>query len=77
MAPDTPRFGKCCEDLRQAMHAGNNSMFNDEDGILLLNVAVVPMQGSTGWFSKPVRFCPFCGTELQPAEDIRAWGNRA
>ena len=77
MAPDTPRFGKCCEDLRQAMHAGKNSMFNDEDGILLLNVAVVPMQGSTGWFSKPVRFCPFCGTELQPAEDIRAWGNLA
>jgi hypothetical protein len=52
-------------------------MFSDEDGILTLNVAVVPMQSSVGWFSKPVRFCPFCGIELQSAEDIRAWGNRA
>ncbi|MEA2906081.1 MAG: hypothetical protein QOG83_577 [Alphaproteobacteria bacterium] len=52
-------------------------MFSDEGGILMLNVAVVPMAESTGWFSKPVRFCPFCGTELQSAEQIQAWGRRA
>jgi hypothetical protein len=63
--------------MRQSMHPGKNSMFSDEGGILMLNVAVVPMAESTGWFSKPVRFCPFCGTELQSAEQIQAWGRRA
>ena len=76
MSDGVPRFGTCCEDLRQAMHPGKNSMFSVEDGVLFLNVAIVPMQDATGWFTKPVRFCPFCGTELQSAEDIRAWGDR-
>jgi hypothetical protein len=70
-------FGQCCDDLRQAMHPGKNSMFNVEDGILFLNIAIVPMESATGWFTKPVRFCPFCGTELQSAEAIGAWRGNA
>jgi hypothetical protein len=77
MNDDAPRFGTCCEDLRQSMHSGPNSMFSNDGGILMLNVAVVPMQNSTGWFSKPVRFCPFCGTQLQSAQDLQASGYRA
>jgi hypothetical protein len=77
MEEGTRHFGTCCENLRQAMHSGKNSMFSDEAGILMLNVAIVQMPDSTGWFAKPVRFCPFCGTELQSAEAISAWGKRA
>lgn len=52
-------------------------MFNVENGILFLNIAIVPMESASGWLMKPVRFCPFCGTELQPAEAIEAWGRKA
>jgi hypothetical protein len=75
---DQPRvFGRCCDDLRQAMHPGKNSMFNVENGMLFLNIAIVPMQSASGWFMKPVRFCPFCGTELQSTEAIEVWGSKA
>ncbi len=69
-----PAFGTCCEHLRQAMHSKQNSTFQIEDGVLLLTIGIVPMAKEVGYFSKPVRFCPFCGTELQSAEKIAAWG---
>ena len=77
MSEAASRFGTCCDDLRQAMHPGKNSMFSVDDGILFLNIAIVPMKDATGWFTKPVKFCPFCGASLQSAEDIQAWSNRA
>lgn len=70
----TPAFGTCCEHLRQAMHNKENSTFQLEDGVLFLTIGIVPMQQQVGHFTKPVHFCPFCGTELQSAEKIAAWG---
>ncbi len=67
-------FGACCENLRQAMHSKENSTFQVEDGVLFLTIGIVPMPKQVGYFTKPVRFCPFCGTELQSAEQIAAWG---
>jgi hypothetical protein len=52
-------------------------MFSVDDGVLFLNVAVAPMRNATGWFTKLVRFCPFCGTELQSTDAIQGWANRA
>jgi hypothetical protein len=69
-------FGTCCEDLRQAMHSKESSIFQVEDGLLFLTIGIVPMQKEIGYFTKPVRFCPFCGTELQSAETVAAWGRR-
>jgi len=43
-------------------------------GRLFLTIGIVPMQQQVGHFTKPVRFWPFCGTELQSAEEIAAWG---
>jgi len=50
------------------------STFQVEDGVLFLTIGIVPMSRQVGHFTKPVRFCPFCGTELQSAETIAAWG---
>jgi hypothetical protein len=69
-----PAFGTCCEDLRQAMHSRETSTFQVEDGVLFLTIGIVSMPREVGYFTKPVRFCPFCGTELQSAEAIAAWG---
>ena len=66
-------FGTCCEDLRQSMHTKENSTFSIENGVLFLTIGIVPMPKEVGYFTKPVRFCPFCGTELQTAEKIAAW----
>ena len=69
-------FGTCCEDLRQAMHRKESSTFQVEDEMLFLTIGIVRMEKEVGYFTKPVRFCPFCGTELQPAETIAAWSRR-
>ena len=66
-------FGTCCEDLRQSMHSKESSTFRVEDGVLFLTIGIVSMGEEVGHFTKPVRFCPFCGTELQSAEDIQTW----
>ncbi len=56
------------------MHNKENSTFQVEDGVLFLTIGVAQMPNQVGVFTKPVRFCPFCGTELQTAEQIAAWG---
>jgi hypothetical protein len=64
-------FGTCCEDLRQAMHSRENSTFSVDGGMLFLTIGIVPSPNEIGHFAKPVRFCPFCGTELQTPEGIK------
>jgi hypothetical protein len=56
------------------MHSKSNSMFQVEEGLLFLIFSIVPMQDQVGYFTQPVRFCPFCGTELQSAETVEALG---
>jgi hypothetical protein len=69
---EEPRFGQCREDLRQRC-TKDSSMFSVDDGILFLNIGIVQMETQTGYFMKPVRFCPFCGVELQSADKLAAW----
>jgi hypothetical protein len=73
---EASRFGQCCEDLRMAMHKRDNSTFTVEGGILFLTIGIVSMERQTGVFTKPVRFCPFCGTEVQSAEELGDWGKK-
>ncbi len=56
------------------MHRKENSTFSVEGDMLFLTIGIVPMPKEVGYFTKPVRFCPFCGTELQSARKIAEWG---
>lgn len=55
------------------MHSKENSTFQAENGTLFLIIGIVPTEREVGYFTKPVRFCPFCGTEIQSAEKISEW----
>jgi hypothetical protein len=43
-----------------------------ENGVLYLAVGYAVTENGTGWFDQAVLFCPFCGQQLQTAEEIRA-----
>jgi hypothetical protein len=73
---EASQFGTCCEDLRQAMHKKANSTFSVESGILFLVIGILPTAEGVGYMTKPVRFCPFCGTELQSPHALQAWASR-
>jgi hypothetical protein len=65
-------FGSCCKDLKDAMNVPPNSFFRVEDnGILYLTIGYVPTEDGPGFFDQAVKFCPFCGTKLQDADEIR------
>ena len=66
-------FGDCCQDLRDAMKDLPNPFFRvEENGVLYLTVGYVMTENGPGWFDHAVQFCPFCGKELQTAEEIGA-----
>lgn len=63
----------CCSDLKDAMTSAPTSMFRVEsNGILYLSVGYTRTAQGIGWFDQAVRFCPFCGTELQTREEIQS-----
>lgn len=67
------RFGGCCEDLARAMDEVPEPFFRVEDsGVLYMSVGCVRTDDGFGYYDAAVRFCPFCGTEVQTAEEIRA-----
>ena len=67
------RFGECCKDLRDAMEKPPNSFFRvEENGVLFLTVGYMMTENGPAWFDQAVLFCPFCGTRLQTAAEIRA-----
>ena len=62
-----PEFGSCCEDLSHVLHEVSNPFIRvQEDGVLYLTVGYEDSEGGPALFGKPVVFCPFCGTRLQP-----------
>ncbi|HSF25382.1 MAG TPA: hypothetical protein VLE20_14250 [Blastocatellia bacterium] len=66
-------FGTCCTDLADAFDGVPNSFFRvEENGVLYLTVGYVQTENGPGFFDQAVLFCPFCGTKLQDAEQIRA-----
>ena len=46
--------------------------FADDSGLILLNLGHREEDGETGVVLATIRFCPFCGTEIQTDEDIEA-----
>jgi hypothetical protein len=66
-------FGDCCRDLKDALTTPERRFFFVEDnGVLYLTVGAVKTDQGTGWFDLAVRYCPFCGTQLQTREAIAA-----
>ena len=55
-----------------------NSLFMVSDkGVLFLSVGFVMTENGPGWFDHAVRFCPFCGKELQTDDEIRRGTGRS
>ena len=70
---DDEKFGGCCDDLRSAMQDPPESFIRVEDnGVLYLTVGYAKTEQGIGWFDSALMFCPFCGTELQTAAQVRA-----
>ena len=68
-------FGSCCEELSQVMSGEEFEplITVGGDGILYMSVGLIEMEDEEpGMIDHPVFFCPFCGTKLQTADEVRA-----
>jgi len=68
-------FGSCCVELKEAMSGDDFEplITVGEGDILYMSVGLIEMEDDEpGMIDHPVFFCPFCGTKLQSAEDVRA-----
>ena len=70
------RFGDCCDDMGEALKERDSSNFLvSEVGVLYLTIGLMDLgSGQKGYFDMAVKFCPFCGTELQTPEQIARTG---
>ena len=65
--------GFCCEELEDAVSSDPaDALIEHESGLILLNRGEREAEGETGVVLATIRFCPFCGTEIQTDEDIEA-----
>jgi hypothetical protein len=69
-------FGSCCTELKEALAAeGFDPLVTvAESGVLYLTVGLVDDEddeGGSALVDHPMFFCPFCGTRLQTAEDVK------
>jgi hypothetical protein len=74
-APSGSRFGSCCKELEEAM-AGEDFeplLTEGNDGVLYMAVGLVDLEDEeTGMVDHPLFFCPFCGTRLQTADEVKS-----
>jgi hypothetical protein len=65
--------GFCCEELEDAVSQDPaDSLIEHDSGLILLNLGQREEDGETGVVLATIRFCPFCGTEIQTDEDVEA-----
>jgi hypothetical protein len=71
----TSKFGSCCAELKEAL-AGEDFdplITENEDGILYMAVGLIDLDNEEpGMVDHPIFFCPFCGSKLQTAEEVKA-----
>ena len=75
MAADTPTFGKCCDELKDALSGDDFEplIAVGEDGVLYMSVGLIDLEDDEpGMVEHPLFFCPFCGTKVQSEEDVKA-----
>ncbi len=71
----TQNFGSCCAELKDAMSGEEFEplLTVGEDGVLYMSVGLIELEEEEpGMVDHPLFFCPFCGTKLQSAEEVRA-----
>jgi hypothetical protein len=71
----TTSFGSCCAELKDAMSGEEFEplLTVGEDGVLYMSVGLIELEEEEpGMVDHPLFFCPFCGTKLQSAEEVRA-----
>lgn len=69
------KFGTCCAELKETMSGEDFEplITVGDGGILYMSVGLIEMEDDEpGMIDHPVFFCPFCGTRLQTAEEVRA-----
>jgi hypothetical protein len=68
-------FGGCCPELEEAM-AGQDFeplITEGDDGVLYMAVGLIDLgDEESGRVDHPLFFCPFCGTKLQTANEVKA-----
>ena len=67
-------FGTCCTELKDAMSGEEYEPLITvaEDGVLYMSVGLVDMEDDEpGMVDHPMFFCPFCGSRVQSADDVR------
>jgi hypothetical protein len=72
--PSQP-FGTCCSELKEAMSGEDFEplITLGSDGVLYMSVGLVDLEDEEpGMVDHPLFFCPFCGTGLQTADEVRA-----
>ena len=68
-------FGSCCKELGEAMSGEEFEPLITvaEDGVLYMSVGLVDLEDDEpGMVDHPLFFCPFCGTRVQTAEEVRS-----
>jgi hypothetical protein len=69
-------FGSCCQELKDTMSGAEFEplITVGEDGVLYMSVGLVEIENEEepGMVDHPLFFCPFCGKQLQTAEEIEA-----
>ena len=75
MAEASTNFGSCCEELKEALEGGDFEplITVGPDSVIYMTVGLVDLEHEEpGLVDHPLFFCPFCGTQLQTPEDVRA-----
>ena len=67
-------FGSCCDELKEALSSTDFDplITVGEDDVLYMSVGLIELEDDeTSIVDHPIFFCPFCGTKLQSAEDVK------
>ena len=70
----------CCDELDNVINSEEVTplIHRDETGVLYMSVGCVQLDeneddddgNNLGWLDAAVFYCPFCGTQLQTAEEV-------
>lgn len=70
-------FGTCCDNLGKAMRDPPSPLIRVEvGGTLFMAVGYARTDRGIAWFDHAVLYCPFCGAQLQTAEEIKQRADR-
>ena len=69
------QFGSCCDELKEALSSTDFDplITVGDDDVLYMSVGLIELEDEeTSIVDHPIFFCPFCGTQVQTAEDVKA-----